>query len=516
MQSGFVALHNGEPRKAAEICRRALAEQPDMARAHYLAAMIAIEGNNHEMAVQALETTVRLNKEYAAAWARLAQVYLMVGRFMLAEESLRNAANTVRGNPATLDLIGTVFRQAGNLTESKQWHLKAVESDRGHPPFLINLANSHRYHGETEAAAMCLRDCLELEPDNAQVHWMIAGLETANTTAHVESMQRLLEAPLPNRSVAYLQYAIGKEYEDLGRWDDAFDAWSAGAAARRRTIASDESRETQLFEILESRFTEEWLDDQHSECSNAGPIFIVGEPRSGTTLLDRMLDAHPAVMSAGELRHFGYAVRRVVDVHEPHQFTAELMTAASDADMTAIGNAYIESTAVLRGEAPNVIDKLPSNYLYLPLILSALPNAKVIHLRRDSMDACLAIFKQLFADAYLYSYDLGELGRHYARYLRLMQTLRERFGARFTEVWYEDLVLDTEETLRSVLQSIDLSWNAACLESHERVAGVATPSATQVREMPHARSIGHWRDFENQLKSVQALVCADALNSRGS
>jgi hypothetical protein len=182
------------------------------------------------------------------------------------------------------------------------------------------------------------------------------------------------------------------------------------------------------------------------------------------------------------------------------------MRQAASADTSAIGEAYVDITSGLRLDVPHIIDKLPSNYLYLPLILASLPNARVIHMRRDPLDSCLAIFKQLFADAYLYSYDLGELARHYQRYQALMDTWRERFGDRFIEVDYEKLVAEPEDTLRPVLQFIGLSWNDACLEYFNRDSAVTTASAYQVREAPHQRSVGHWKNFENKLGPVLGLL----------
>ncbi|MDH5617700.1 MAG: sulfotransferase, partial [Gammaproteobacteria bacterium] len=316
----------------------------------------------------------------------------------------------------------------------------------------------------------------------------------------------LLANDQPPQSIAYLQYAIGKELEDLGDWQGAFAAWSAGAVARRELVAYDEASEIELFDTLQATFAKEWLDAHRGGCADAGPVFIVGEPRTGTTLLDRMLDAHPAVTSAGEVRHFGLAVRQVTGSTELRQFTPDLMRQAAQSDLLAIGEAYVDMTSGLRLDTPHIIDKLPPNYLYLPLILAALPNARIIHMRRNPLDTCLAIFKQLFADAYLYSYDLGELARHYQRYQDLMDTWRQRFGERFIDVDYEALVGTPEETLRAVLQFIGLSWNDACLDYASRRSGVATASAYQVREAPHQRSVGHWQHFADELRPVRAAL----------
>jgi len=503
LQSGFTALRSGDRKAAARICKEALAEHPGLARAHYLAALIALASDNRNTAIYALETTVKLNNKHAAAWAQLAELYAMSGALRRAEASLNNAVATHRGKASTLDQIGTVFRLAGNIKASLEWHEKAVAADGARSAFRINLANAHLYLGDLDSAHEVLTSCIQSDPDNAQAHWLLSRARTSASLEHVETMQSMLKAKLPDQSVAYLQYAIGKELEDLQDWDGAFSAWDAGAKAKRELVAYDETSESLLIEFLEATFTQDWLEKNKGDCFDAGPIFIVGQPRTGTTLLDRMLDAHPFVTSAGELRHFGIAVRQITGSEEPRQFSRELIRLASTADMSAIGEAYVDMTSGLRLDSAHIIDKLPTNFLYLPLIFAALPNARVIHVRRDPMDTCLAVFKQLFADAYLYSYDLAELGRHYQRYRNLMNTWRERFGDRFIEVDYEALVSDPEESLRPVLQYIGLSWNGACLEYFNRESAVTTASAYQVRESPHQRSVGRWRNFEKQLQPLR-------------
>lgn len=510
LQAGFDAYRAGDLPRAVAICREMLATYPMMGRAHYLAALIALASNDRASAIRALETTVRLNHGNAAAWTRLAELYATGGALRRAEACLQNAASTQQGNAATLDHIGTVFRLVGNLPASLEWHRKACDVNPEHTPFRINLANAQLFLGDRDAAREILEAAVGQDPTNAQAHWLLSRAATATSGNHVDAMSEMLRHEQAPQSIAYLQFAIGKELEDLEEWPGAFAAWSAGAAARRELVAYDEAAEVELYETLERTFTTDWLDNQQSDCADAGPVFIVGEPRTGTTLLDRMLDAHPAVTSAGELRHFGIALRQVTGSDEPRQFSSELMRQAATAGATAVGEAYVDITSGLRLDAPHIIDKLPSNYLYLPLILAALPNARVIHLRRDPMDTCLAIFKQLFADAYLYSYDLGELARHYRRYQRLMAVWRERFGERFIEVDYETLVSEPEATLRPVLQFIGLSWNDDCMTYFSRDTAVTTASAHQVREAPHQRSVNHWKHFADELAPIRELLGADA------
>lgn len=481
-------------------------QQPDMPRAHFLAGKIALEHNDFDQAVNAFEATVRLNENYSAAWLHLARIFAMTGKFVKAEGCLNNAIATEKGNPVTYDLIGTVYRFLGQLENSREWHEKAVRRDPQNVDFLVNLANNRLYFGALDEARVLLTQALGVEPHNAQLHWLVSRTGPAQTENHVKEMNTQLERSRDDRERAWLNYACGKELEDLEQWEAAFAAYERGAVARRSTVEYNEEANSEMFEILASQFTRDWLESRTEGVADAAPIFIVGQPRTGSTLLDRMLGAHPEVTSAGELRHLGIAVRRATGLDEPIQFTPELMRAAVDADIELLGEAYRTSTDSLSGEGAHFIDKLPSNYLFMPLILAALPTARIIHIRRDPMDSCFAMYKQLFADAYLYSYDQHELARHYVRYAALMDTWRSEFEDRFFEVDYEPLVTNPEESVRGVLEYIGLSWNPACLDFVDSGSAVTTASAAQVREAPHTRSVGRWKNFASNLDPMREIL----------
>jgi hypothetical protein len=235
----------------------------------------------------------------------------------------------------------------------------------------------------------------------------------------------------------------------------------------------------------------------------------VGQPRTGTTLVERVITSHSRVHSAGELKQFGQCVRRLADYREPRRHSAKLATMAAGIDGETLGKAYLATTAKMRGDLPRFVDKLPPNYLYIPLILKALPNAKIVHVTRDPMDACFASFKQLFADAYPHSYDQEEMARHHARYYHLVTRWRERFPGRFLDIAYEDTAADLEPNARLLTEFLELPWEDACLHFHQQAAAVTTASAVQVRQPAHTRSIGRWRRYEKQLEPMgRALEAA--------
>lgn len=503
LQAGFRALEAGNFAEAGEACRKALAMRRDFVDAHFLVGLIALEMNDKRMAINAFGSITKLQPAHAAAWAQLARLFARSGQANRADQALQQAIENDKGEAIVEDLIGSVCTLLGEHRDAGNWHRKAAEQFPDHVPYVANYANSLIYLGDTDAAEKRLRHALALEPANAQAHWLLAGVRKASDTSHVLAMQSILDKrSMPPQAEAFLSYAIGKELEDLERWPEAFVAFHRGAAARRRVIDFNEAAEIAMYETLEETFTRDWLAADPAGNPDASPIFVVGQPRTGTTLIERIITSHSAVFSAGELQHFGLALRRLTDYQQPERFSAELMTRAAEVDPQALGSAYLRASERLTGELDHFVDKLPLNYLYLPLILKALPNAKIVHLVRDPADACFASYKQLFADAYPHSYDLEEMARHHVRYRHLMSVWRERFGDRFLDVSYEDTTADLESNARRLIDWLGLPWEDACLEFHRQRGAVTTASAVQVREPVHTRSIGRWRRYEQELEPL--------------
>lgn len=507
LDRGLAALDQGNLQAAGDCCRQALAAQADLVPAHFLVGLVALAARERQTAFSAFQSVVRLDRNHAAAWAQLAHLYLGEGQVRLADAALRETRRLKPEDPTVLDLIGIVLSRMGEHGVAQAFFARSNTLRPGHPPFMLNLANNLVHHGDTDRADRIFRDVIHLQPDSPQAHWALASSVRARDTAHIDTMQELLARHTNNpRARAFYHYAIGKEHEDLQQWPQAFAAFREGAAARRATVAYDEAGEIALFEALEALFTPEWLAAQSPGNPDAGPIFVLGQPRTGTTLVERIITSHSRVHSAGELQQFGLALRRLSDYRDPRRFSAELVERAARLDPQAVGSLYLQSSARMRGNTPHFVDKLPQNYLLLPLILAALPNARIVHLVRDPMDACFASFKQLFADAYLHSYEQGEMARHHARYFRLMQCWRERFPGRFLDLRYEAVARDLEPHARRLIDFLGLPWEDACLDFHRQDTAVTTASAVQVREPAHTRSIGRWRHYEAALGPMREAL----------
>jgi tetratricopeptide (TPR) repeat protein len=507
LRTGFQALQVGNTDQAAACCRQVLESRQDIPEAHFLVGLVALELEQRRTAISAFGSVTKLVPEHGAAWAHLARILMQTGQTLRAEEALKKAVRHADDNPVVQDLLGHVHTMLGEENEALTWYTRAVSAEPDNVPFLVNKANCEMYVGELEQSEATLAKALKLAPGNANAHWILACLRKADDRTHVEEMREHIESGRqPVRAQAFLWYAIGKELEDLEDWESAFEAFSKGASTRRSTLDFDEQAEIDMYEALRRIYTPAWFEETPDGHDSRAPIFVIGQPRTGTTLVERIITAHPDVTSAGELKHFGNAIRRLSKYAEPHRFSPKYVEGAATVDMRKLGGMYMSTSRKMAGDTPHFVDKLPLNFMYVPLILKALPNAKIVHLRRNPMDACFSSFKQLFADAYQHSYDQEEMARHHARYFSLMETWRERFGERFFEITYENVASDLEPNARALIDYLGLEWNDACLEFHKQKSAVASASAVQVRKPAHTKSIGRWRRYEKQLEPTRRTL----------
>lgn len=502
LKQGFALLNAGQPRQAAQLCQQILAANPRLPQAHFLVGLVALEMRDRATAVQAFGSVTTLQPQHAAGWAHLAKLFMEEGQVNRADAALKKAEACDTRDPLVRDLLGAVYSRMGDHGLARSQFEQAVAGAPENMQFRLNLASNRVYHGELQQAADDYRAVLERVPGHAQAHWALAAAHKAKDHRHIQQMRALLARPkLPERAQAFLHYAIGKECEDIQDWPAAIDAFMAGAKARRATVAFDEPAEVAMFDFLKTHCTAQWLADGQGSDHRA-PIFVLGQPRTGTTLIERIITSHSDVTSAGELQQFGLSLRRLARHQEPKRFSADLFKAALPLDYRQVGNMYMEATRRMQGDTPRFVDKLPVNYLLIPFILKALPNAKIVHLTRNPMDACFASFKQLFADAYLHSYDQCEMARHHARYRRLMAHYHAEFPGRIFDISYEATAQDIEPNARALIEYLELPWQDACLNFHEQSATVATASAAQVREPVHTRSIGRWKKYQQHLQPM--------------
>ena len=390
-------------------------------------------------------------------------------------------------------------------------HRRAVDLQPGVAPLEANLAACSVYLGKIDEARALYRSLLARNPNHQRNHYDLARLETVRDATHVEQMLGMLAATkLPPDQNIFLYYALGKELEDLERWDEAFHYFKLAGDAATSVSNYDVAEDVALIDSVIETCTAAWVADAPAttpaDDTGHTPIFIVGLPRTGTTLTERILSSHSQVQSLGETQFLQMILRQVGGVPGLKGSTCAVLQAAAQQDIRRIAAGYLDAVRYRLGSAPFFIEKFPDNLLYLGFIAKAWPDARLVHLRRHPMDACFAMYKQVFTWSYKFSFDLNTMGAYYIAYDRLMRHWRYVLGERLVEVDYETLVSDQEVQTRRLLSQLGLEFEPACLEFDRNEGAIATASSVQVREKIHARSVQRWKHFERHLRPLQDIL----------
>jgi hypothetical protein len=315
---------------------------------------------------------------------------------------------------------------------------------------------------------------------------------------------------LPPRGEVLLRYALAKELEDVGQYRPSFEQLIRGAGLRRRHIEYDVERDVATVQWIEAAFPAQRLRAPGPGHPSSEPIFVVGMPRTGTTLVERVLSQNPDVFAAGEMPHFGNALTAAAIALRggSNLSRRELVEASAHIDFESLGADYIARTRPGTGRTRHFVDKLPLNYLYCGLIHLALPNARIVHLTRHPMATCYAVYKTLFKDAYPFSYDLRELARYYAAYRHLMRYWHTALPGVILDVSYEALVANLEAETRRLFAYCSLDWDPAYVDFHRNPFPTATASAAQVRRPLYDSSVNLWRRYEKELAPLRDMLAA--------
>lgn len=395
---------------------------------------------------------------------------------------------------------------------AERCYTAALERSPGQALLWANRAAVRVFLGQLAAAEADYERAIELDPQDAQSYLNRSELRPQSSERnHLAELERALRRSGQNwRQEVPLRYALAKEYEDLGEYPASWRHLAAGSALRRRHLEYDPRADLS---------TVAWLREAFPAFSGAGtggaastePIFIVGMPRTGTTLIDRVLGSHPLIYSAGELPDFAAAM--VTEVHRQQRASLsrrELIAASAQLDFAALGEEYLRRTRPRTGHTPFFTDKLPLNYLYLGLIARALPRARIVHVVRGAMATCYGIYKVLFNQGYPFSYDQIELADYYLAYRRLMGHWRGTLRG-LIEIAYEDLVAEPAAQIRRLLAELELPWDERCLRFDQNSAPVATASAAQVRQPLHTRAVSLWRHYAQELAPLASRLQAGGI-----
>jgi len=500
------ALIRNDQRAAHRFATMLVSENGKDAEGYFLLALAEASCGRVRVGITHLNQAIALDPqgEYRA---QLAKLYILVREDGQAAATLREAERALPEDALSRDTMGCVYARLGDHGAALIHFDEAVQRAPRNPEYLYNQAATLNFLGRTEEADAALETLIALAPDNARAHYLLASLRRQTSERnHIARLNLTRARARDGRNRLLLGYALTKELEDLGQPAEALNMLCAANAEHRATLPYSFARDAALFDAIEAAWP---LPETAAGAPADAPIFVLGMPRTGTTLVDRILSSHPAVESAGELQAMPLAVKKAAGTRTPTVVDPETIAAAAQSDIGAVGRDYLDRTRHhRRNPGLRFIDKFPGNFLYAGFIARALPAARIVCLRRNPMDTVLSNFRNLFAVSsryYDYSYDLLDIAAYYARFDRLIARWREALPGRLIEVRYEDLVLDQEGETRRLLAHCGLEWSDDCLSFHTNDAPVSTPSAAQVRRPIYRDSVARWKQHEAILEPVRCF-----------
>ncbi|TGD72291.1 sulfotransferase family protein [Mangrovimicrobium sediminis] len=501
------ALNRGDLRAMAGECEAIVAADPDFADAWFLLAIAAEARRDLPGALAQLERAVSLAPDNSDYLAQQAKLLALLNRPAAALAAADAALAAGEPRALALDTLGVVFTRLGEHARAARVLQRAVDAAPSNAQFHFNLASAQQFLGDESGARAHYERAIDLQPRFARAYWALSELEkTAPDTTRQARLEALAADPaLGAVDRLYIGHALSRLYEQRGDYPAAFAALCEAKNAQRERIAYDRAQDEALFAALQQGFTAADPEPRPPQ-QDWTPLFIVGMPRSGTTLVERMLSAHPAIAGLGELQDFPHAVKAASGERSPRVLDPAVIAGALEADPEQIARTY-RNALETRGGTPApgtryLADKQPLNVLQLGFILRALPAARVIIVRRDPLDTCLANYRQLFAvnfSYYNYAYDIADTAHYYCLFDRLCRHWHTLYGARIHALQYEQLVEDPRQTLGAALDYLALPWDDACLDFHHRDGAVTTASAMQVRQPLYRDAIGRWRKYEKEM-----------------
>jgi tetratricopeptide (TPR) repeat protein len=458
----------GRPQEALTHCRRALELEPDAADAEILMGNVQFDLGQLDEAARCYTQAIELQPDSAEAHIALSKVARQTGRVAEAEQSCSQALKIAADSADALTLLGEIQADRGRFGDAEQLFRRAISIAPDMPEAWAGLARYRKM--------------------GVDATWLAAA-------------QRLLGKSLGIGQEINLRYALGKYFDDVQDYDNAFASYRLANELKKRSgIQHDRQRHKLRVDQIMTLYDRDWLRVARAEGHpSRRPVFIVGMPRSGTTLTEQILASHPAAFGGGELRFWHSA--------SVNYESLALRGAISSGAVSAAADKYLEFLAALSADASRVIDKMPANFLNLGLIHAAFPHARIIHMQRNPLDTGLSIYFQIFSNTHTYANDLEDIAHYFTQYSRLMQHWRSTLteGA-MLDVPYEKLVEDPEPWIRKIVQFAGLPWDPCCLDFHRTERTVVTASNWQVRQRITKSSSGRWRNYEQFLGPLRRLA----------
>ena len=506
LYKGVRHLQASRFRKAESAFKKILVEDENNIDALRFMGILAFKSGNHDIAEAMFTRALQVDPTYTLVWANLAQVFSVTGQLDKAKKSFKNILNMEPKNGLIWAEYGTVLTKLARYSDGKDAYLKALKFKPNSPRVYLSLGHVYKTMGEIDNSINSYKSTIKQNNLSGEAYWSLANLKTYSfTNDEIKNMEATLDTEISDIERCQMHFALGKAYEVKKDYNNSFINYSKGNRVKKGLIKYS-SRET-------SEKTKKVLDffneDNISSLSNSStldrdPIFVLGMPRSGSTLVDQIISSHSMVDGTQELPNI---IKIAAELNSDSDDNyPEVLKDLKSNELSALGQDYISETKWARESAPFFIDKMPNNFIHIGLIKTILPNAKIIDTRRDAMDTCFSCFKQFFARGQLFTYSLEDLGNYYVDYIKAMNHWHKVYGEDIYTVHYDNVINNTESTIRELIEYCELPFEDNCLEFYKSSRPVKTPSAEQVRQPIYKSGLNYWKNYADFLSPLKKII----------
>jgi len=496
------AFARGEVEKAEKITRETLREYPDDVDGLRLLASIANKMEQRADAIVLLERAVQIKPRFAGAWGDLAETYTESEDYGKALDAVQRVIKLQPKLPFGHMIRGSILGKMDDHEGSIKSYKSALKIEPQHIGSNMGMGNILKTIGHYDDAVAAYKKCIEAQPMFSEAYWSLANLKTYTfEESEIEKMEEHIQNPdLPPASKAFFHIALANAKEKQKNYGEAWYHFFTGNELRRQTEVYDSVTTQVTHETLMETFTIDFVTSTKGKgCLSDAPIFILGLPRSGSTLVEQIIASHSKVEGTRELPDISLLGRKLTKMKPPGIKYPDAVKHMTDEEKIEFGEDYLKTSMRYRTDKPHFIDKMPNNFAHIGFIKTILPNAKIINAQRHPLDSCVSSFKQLFYKGQSWSYDLFEIGEYYLEYVRLMKHWHEIYPNEIYNIQYEKLIENQEEETRKLIEYCGLEWEEDCLKFYENKRSVNTASSEQVRQPIYKGAMLAWKNYESEL-----------------
>ena len=500
LYKGIRHVKAGRFKLAEESYKKVLKKDNNNIDALRLLGLLAFKNKNYSIAENLFIRAIKIDQHFHLLWDNLAKVYRIQNKLEKSKKAFKNLIKLDPYNLEALVALGTIYVKLADYDEGIKTYQKVLSLKNNNPRVYLSMGHALKTVGRRKECEDAYHKAINLYPLCGEGYWSLANLKTYKfSEAQILQMENSLDDKIQEQEKIQMFFALGKAYESKGDYKKSFTFYEKGNWMQRKIVEYNaQENANNIDSIIDFFQKNKSVIDFNSGYEAQDPIFILGLPRAGSTLLEQILSSHSCIEGTQELHNIMTIGRRIKSLNNSENYLNNLLELDSKS-IKMYGKMFIDETMWARNEKELFIDKMPNNFPHIGLIKMILPNAKIIDARRNPMDGCFSCFKQYFAKGQHFTYDLDDIARYYKDYLRLMDFWNKFFPGSIHTVLYEDVINNSEEEVRKMLNYLQLPFEESCMDFYKSSRPVKTASSEQVRQPIYKSALNYWKNFENDL-----------------